>query len=321
VAIIPGTPSENESLIIVPLSTDGTVLGTLNVGRMGGPEAYFSATEYEIARLFASQASIALVNAESHRAIATQAETDALTGLRNRRGFDDRMAGLMAGPSAEPSVLVMLDLDGLKEFNDRQGHPAGDEVLRAVARAISASVRGDDRVYRLGGDEFAILMPLTSHRVGMQVAGRIREAIAALDSGGGSCSDGHLGVAACPGGRRGPVRTRQRRGRRPLSGEARRGQSPGRCGAPRRLTRHQWTTSTSASSSRGCNRPRPPRILGSGEPRKRVTSAARCAVRLQARRVHLPVTRRGLPRRGGLSTRTWCQPGPDARRCLVHVSG
>ena len=59
IAIIPGTPSESEALIIVPLTADGTVVGTLNVGRMGGPEAYFSATEFEISRLFASQASIA----------------------------------------------------------------------------------------------------------------------------------------------------------------------------------------------------------------------------------------------------------------------
>ncbi|HEY8238910.1 MAG TPA: sensor domain-containing diguanylate cyclase, partial [Candidatus Limnocylindrales bacterium] len=198
ISLIPGTPSEDESLIVVPLTADGMVLGTLNVGRMGGPEAYFSATEFEIARLFASQASIALVNAESHRAVATRAETDALTGLRNRRAFDDDMVGLMADPAAPPIVLVMLDLDGLKQFNDRFGHPAGDKLLRAVAEAMSASVRGDDRAYRIGGDEFAVLMRKTSLRVGMQVASRIRRAIADLDSGGGSAVAASLGVAACP---------------------------------------------------------------------------------------------------------------------------
>ena len=101
-ALIPGTPAEAESLIIVPLTSEGVVLGTLNVGRMGGPEAYFSATEFDMARLFASQASIALLNAESHRAVATRAETDALTGLRNRRAFDDRMESLSGDPEARP---------------------------------------------------------------------------------------------------------------------------------------------------------------------------------------------------------------------------
>jgi len=197
-ALIPGTPAEDESLIIVPLIGEGSVLGTLNLGRMGGPEAYFSTMEFEIARLFASQASIALLNAESHRAVATRAETDALTGLRNRRAFDEGLASLSVDPGARPIVLVMLDLDGFKQFNDRFGHPAGDMLLNAVAGAMNASVRGDDRVYRLGGDEFAVLLPMTGRRVGMQVARRIRTAIAGLDSGGGAPVAASIGVATCP---------------------------------------------------------------------------------------------------------------------------
>ncbi len=197
-SLIPGTPAEDESLIVVPLMGEGGVVGTLNLARMGGRESHFSADDFEIARLFARQASIALLNAETHRAVSTRAETDALTGLHNRRAFEDHIATLLADPASQPLSLLMLDLDAFKEYNDRHGHPAGDALLQEVGRSIGAAVRTGDRVYRHGGDEFAVLLPATARDVGTRVAERIRAAIAGLGADGGTGITVSVGAACRP---------------------------------------------------------------------------------------------------------------------------
>jgi diguanylate cyclase (GGDEF)-like protein len=197
-ALIPGTPAEAESLIVVPLAGDGDVVGTLNLGRMGGKESYFDADDFEIAQLFARQASIALLNAETHRAVFVRAETDALTGLFNRRAFEEHLAALLADQTAQPLSLLMLDLDGFKQYNDRHGHPAGDSLLQEVAHSIGAAVRGGDRVYRHGGDEFAVLLPATTEAIGAAVADRIRAAIGNLDAGTANAITASIGAASHP---------------------------------------------------------------------------------------------------------------------------
>jgi diguanylate cyclase (GGDEF)-like protein len=197
-ATIPGTPDEPESLIVVPLLARGEVAGTLNVGRMGKAEAHFSPGEFELARLFAGQASIALQNAETHRAMWDRAETDSLTGLRNRRAFDERLDALVANPAAQPFALIMVDLDGFKDYNDRHGHPSGDITLQAVGRAIGSAVREWDLAFRYGGDEFAILLPHTDADPAVQVAERIRHAIAELGPMDGGTITASAGVACHP---------------------------------------------------------------------------------------------------------------------------
>ncbi len=152
--LIPGTPMEAESLVIVPLRVDGEVVGTLNVGRMG-EAGHFTAHEFELVKLFAGQASIALANVEAQRALWARAETDALTSLRNRGAFEQDLERLLADPRRAPILLLMLDLDNFKLYNDRHGHPAGDRVLRAVGSVI-ATVCGTG--YRYGGDEFAVIV-------------------------------------------------------------------------------------------------------------------------------------------------------------------
>lgn len=196
--LIPGTPAEAESLIVVPLLADGTVAGTLNIGRMGGPASHFDATEFELTRLFASQAAIALQNADVHRAVTTRAETDALTGVQNRGAFEERITTLLEDAAAEPLTLLMLDLDGFKRFNDRRGHPAGDALLGSIARAISGAVRAGDRVYRYGGDEFAVLLPATARAIGAEVGERIRAAIAAVDADSFTRVTSSVGAASAP---------------------------------------------------------------------------------------------------------------------------
>jgi diguanylate cyclase (GGDEF)-like protein len=198
-SLISGTPTEEESVLIVPLVIHGKVGGILNIGRMGGAESHFELADFEIAQVFAKQASVALQNAEAHRAVSTRAETDALTGLRNRGAFEEDIAALLANRRAQPLTLLMLDLDGFKSVNDRLGHPAGDVLLVAVARAISDAVRGRDLVSRYGGDEFAVLLPATALAVGAKVAGRIRAGISKLDSGAGISAKASVGIACIAG--------------------------------------------------------------------------------------------------------------------------
>ena len=110
---------------------------------MGGPEAHFTQNEFELTKLFAGQASIALENAEAHGAIRVRAEHDALTGLRNHGQFQRELAEAIAAAEG-PFALLMLDLDSFKAFNDACGHPAGDALLAGVAAALRAAIRDGD---------------------------------------------------------------------------------------------------------------------------------------------------------------------------------
>jgi len=107
---------------------------------------------------------------------------DALTGLANRKAFDQRLTRALDGrPRTLPAELVMIDLDHFKPINDQFGHAAGDAMLKAVAAAITARVRASDLVARLGGDEFALLLESCSHESALRIAENVRRAIAAIE--------------------------------------------------------------------------------------------------------------------------------------------
>ena len=182
---IPGTPPDPEALIVVPLLSDGQVTGTMNVGRVGGEDVYFSETDFELVQLFAAQASVALRNADEHHAMTTRALTDALTGLANHGAFQRDLSSAIdavhRGESGEGQLgLLMMDLDRFKGYNDRFGHPAGDALLLAVGQALYAATRSDDRVYRYGGDEFTIILAGVGLPEAQRVAERARRLVAAV---------------------------------------------------------------------------------------------------------------------------------------------
>jgi diguanylate cyclase (GGDEF)-like protein len=165
----------SQNIIVVPLRVHGEVVGSLNLTRVGGSEAHFTEHEFELGKLFASQASMALQNAEAHVTVSSRADLDALTGLRNHGTFQRDLATMIE--SAEPFSLLMMDLDEFKGFNDTFGHPAGDTLLKVVAGAIVGAIRQNDRAYRYGGDEFALLLFGAQRVHAQEVAGRVRRAV------------------------------------------------------------------------------------------------------------------------------------------------
>ena len=120
--------------------------------------------------------------------------TDPLSGCLNRRGFGEELDARVARHEryGDPFGLVLLDLDGFKEVNDRDGHAAGDELLRHTSAALCGSLRGSDTVARLGGDEFAVLLDHSDAIATELVAGRLRDAVARhneVSAGYASCPD------------------------------------------------------------------------------------------------------------------------------------
>jgi diguanylate cyclase (GGDEF)-like protein len=116
---------------------------------------------------------------EANMRLEALATIDGLTGLKNRRTFEERLAQELTRSkrSHGPLALLLLDIDHFKSFNDTFGHPRGDEVLRMVARLLSRSIRDTDFAARYGGEEFAIILPDTDREGAMQMGERLREAI------------------------------------------------------------------------------------------------------------------------------------------------
>ena len=130
-----------------------------------------------------------LYGRDLRRCAAMQAElsrlsrTDALTGLANRRRFEQAFerAGEHAGRSGKPLSLLVVDADHFKRFNDRYGHAVGDEVLKGLACCLSAIVhRPDDLVARIGGEEFVVLLADTDAAGALRIARKLHEAVGGL---------------------------------------------------------------------------------------------------------------------------------------------
>jgi diguanylate cyclase (GGDEF)-like protein len=111
-----------------------------------------------------------------------QARLDQLTGLLNRRAFDEDLAGAVerSRASGDPLSVLVVDLDDFKDFNDRFGHLEGDGVLKDVAGALEKAVRRPDVAYRWGGDEFAVILPQADLPGAELVGRRIQAAVAEL---------------------------------------------------------------------------------------------------------------------------------------------
>jgi len=114
--------------------------------------------------------------------LASLALTDGLTGLLNRRAFDEALMREWKRTVRDgfQVSLLLLDLDHFKRFNDQYGHQAGDDCLRAVAASVRGAVRASDSVARYGGEEITVILPSTSTAGGLEAAEKIRSAVEAL---------------------------------------------------------------------------------------------------------------------------------------------
>lgn len=153
--------------------------------------------EREMAETTGHLAEVARAQARRAREYRALALTDTLTGMPNRRAWEERYSALA---DTTPLVVLMVDLDNFKLVNDRQGHMAGDVVLQRAGIALRAVLRSEDFAARLGGDEFGVLLPGATDRGALVIAERVRHAIAtALADVGVTAS---VGVARHAGGRR-----------------------------------------------------------------------------------------------------------------------
>ena len=165
-----GDPHGGRERLALPLSAGRMSFGTLTLAGDG-----FGADDRMTAASIAAHAAIALENARLHRIVERQALVDGVTGLANRRQCEATLAAQLAHAQRvdEPLALVLVDLDDLKDVNDRHGHPAGDTVLRELARVLRETVRDADLAGRWGGDEFVLILPGTNVLGGAQLAARI----------------------------------------------------------------------------------------------------------------------------------------------------
>lgn len=133
----------------------------------------------------------------SHEALWSLARRDELTGVGNYRALHERLAEEIARHRrhGREFALILLDLDGFKEVNERLGHLAGDRLLAEVGEALRAELRAEDSVFRQGGDEFAAVVPETNAEEAAEVAARLRGRIARRGLG----SDVEMPLSAATG--------------------------------------------------------------------------------------------------------------------------
>jgi diguanylate cyclase (GGDEF)-like protein len=180
----------------------GGAVGVVSVGRSGRS---FTPSERELFHYLAGQAARSMESVDRHETATRESLTDDLTGLANRRAFDDGLAREVerAKRFGGTLALVLIDLDNFKAINDDYGHPQGDVVLREVARVMRESSREVDLAARHGGEEFALVLPATDLEGAFNLAERVRERIAALyvrrlDGAGALRVTASCGIAAVP---------------------------------------------------------------------------------------------------------------------------
>jgi len=165
-------PGADESYLCIPVLAHGESLGVLSVSP--APNGVLA----ERAERLAEQIGLAVANLRLRDSLRTQAVRDGLTGLFNRRYFEEAAERELSRAKRHQRQLVMMviDFDHFKRFNDTYGHDAGDFLLREVGQLLRASVRQSDVACRFGGEEFVLILPESSPQEALRRADQIREA-------------------------------------------------------------------------------------------------------------------------------------------------
>jgi diguanylate cyclase (GGDEF)-like protein len=193
------------SMLSIPLITHNKLCGVLNLHK--DKINKFTADEIALSEAVASQAALAIENAQLYKLATELSITDELTGLANRRHFQDIFNREFAQTQRYSSSLslIMIDIDYFKKYNDYHGHLQGDVVLKKVATCLLRNTRGIDLVCRFGGEEFIILLPKTTTHGAMIAAEKLRGVVETeLFSGEAESQPGgkltlSLGVSSFPG--------------------------------------------------------------------------------------------------------------------------
>jgi diguanylate cyclase (GGDEF)-like protein len=165
------------SVVYLPLLNKGEGIGSLTLAS-SQPKAY-NQTQIHLLERLASQISTSVANSQLYEKAEQRARIDELTGLFNRRHFDEVLKREINRHSRYGSTLSLafIDLDGFKKYNDTRGHLEGDELLTKTGSMIKETIRGIDLAFRYGGDEFAIIMAHTSADDAAAAAERVRATI------------------------------------------------------------------------------------------------------------------------------------------------
>jgi len=176
---------KTKSFISIPLKLSGRTIGVLNVADKVSGEV-FSDEDLQLLVSIGAYASVAIERSRFYQKTEELKKisiTDSLTGLLNRRYFQERMSEEIERSRRHhlPLSLIMLDVDNFKQVNDRLGHLVGDEVLKATARCLRNSIRTIDVAARYGGEEFTVILPQTSKADAQTIAERICAEVYRLD--------------------------------------------------------------------------------------------------------------------------------------------
>lgn len=184
---------------VVPLNHQGRPIGMLLI-RSNDAQRCWTESELLLLHTVADQVTVAINQAYLFAQLQQQALTDALTDCYNRRAFEMQLERDLqfATRMRQPLSLIMLDLDNLKEINDRLGHEGGDNALRQLADSIRVELRGVDTPSRYGGDEFAIILPQAELEGALIVAERLRGRIESISISGIGRMTASVGVASFP---------------------------------------------------------------------------------------------------------------------------
>jgi diguanylate cyclase (GGDEF)-like protein len=175
------------SVIAAPMKADGAFIGIIYLDAQS-TRRNFSPDDLKLLSGLADQATVAYKLAmlkieldhqrRANEEITELASKDPLTGLLNRRAFTHRVRQVLKQPELTYMSLMMIDVDHFKWYNDTNGHPAGDEVLKSIAHVLKEGVRREDLVARYGGEEFIIALPHITLDVARKVAERLRLTVA-----------------------------------------------------------------------------------------------------------------------------------------------
>jgi diguanylate cyclase (GGDEF)-like protein len=166
-----------QTLLMLPLVARGETVGLMEVIDVEDRE--FDPHDVDFCQALCDVVAVAVRNAMLYAEMQELAARDKLTGLYNRRLFEEQFDAAVARSlrNGEELTLLVVDLDGLKRINDLGGHPAGDEALKALGDALRTTIRAGDMACRLGGDEFAVILPGATPADAMKVAERAQEAL------------------------------------------------------------------------------------------------------------------------------------------------